>query len=83
MATQTKETPRASKETSGMDILELQNMTIAELSKLAQGFNIQGYSSLRKQELIFSIIQAQTEKSGLIFAKGVLEILEDIKKNYF
>ncbi|MBB31827.1 MAG: transcription termination factor Rho [Gemmatimonadetes bacterium] len=60
-----------------MDILELQNMTIAELSKLAQGFNIQGYSSLRKQELIFSIIQAQTEKSGLIFAKGVLEILED------
>tara|TARA_B100001123_G_scaffold450783_1_gene623741 strand:- start:308 stop:1612 length:1305 start_codon:yes stop_codon:yes gene_type:complete len=77
MATQTKETPRASKETSGMDILELQNMTIAELSKLAQGFNIQGYSSLRKQELIFSIIQAQTEKSGLIFAKGVLEILED------
>ncbi len=77
MATQTKETPRAIKETSGMDILELQNMTIAELSKLAQGFNIQGYSSLRKQELIFSIIQAQTEKSGLIFAKGVLEILED------
>ena len=77
MATQIKETPRASKETSGMDILELQNMTIAELSKLAQGFNIQGYSSLRKQELIFSIIQAQTEKSGLIFAKGVLEILED------
>jgi transcription termination factor Rho len=77
MATQTKEAPRASKETTGMDILELQNMTIAELSKLAQGFNIQGYSSLRKQELIFSIIQAQTEKSGLIFANGVLEILED------
>jgi transcription termination factor Rho len=77
MATQTKEAPRAGKESNGMDILELQNMTIAELSKLAQGFNIQGYSSLRKQELIFSIIQAQTEKSGLIFAKGVLEILED------
>ena len=62
MATQIKETPRASKETSGMDILELQNMTIAELSKLAQGFNIQGYSSLRKQELIFSIIQLQDVK---------------------
>lgn len=64
-------------EESHLDILELQKMTIPELSKLAQKFNIQGYSSLRKQELIFSVIQAQTEKSGLIFAQGVLEILED------
>jgi transcription termination factor Rho len=64
-------------EESHLDILKLQKMTIPELSKLAQKFNIQGYSSLRKQELIFSVIQAQTEKSGLIFAQGVLEILED------
>ena len=45
MTTQTKEAPRASKETTGMNILELQTMTIAELNKLAQGFKIQGYSS--------------------------------------
>ena len=75
MATDTaKET---ASESGGLDIIELQNMTIPELNKLAQSLGIQGYSSLRKQELIFSIIQAQTEKSGLIFAKGVLEILED------
>ena len=71
MATQT------AAETAKTDILELQKMTIPELSKLAQALEIQGYSSLRKQELIFAVIQAQTEKSGLIFAQGVLEILED------
>jgi len=60
-----------------LDILELQEMTIPELSKLAGNLGINGYSSLRKQELIFSILQAQTERSGLIFAQGVLEILED------
>jgi transcription termination factor Rho len=60
-----------------MDITELQAKTITELSKLAQDLKIPGYSSLRKQDLIFSILQAQTEKSGLIFAEGVLEILDD------
>ncbi|OGG52042.1 MAG: transcription termination factor Rho [Candidatus Handelsmanbacteria bacterium RIFCSPLOWO2_12_FULL_64_10] len=60
-----------------MNIAELQKMTMAELTKLAIDLNIPGYSSLRKQEMIFSILQAQTEKSGLIFGQGVLEILED------
>ncbi|MDA0709773.1 MAG: Rho termination factor N-terminal domain-containing protein, partial [bacterium] len=60
-----------------MDIIDLQKLTIPELSKQAQSLNIQGYSGLRKQELIFTILQAQTEKSGLIFAQGVLDILED------
>jgi transcription termination factor Rho len=60
-----------------MDILELQKLTIPELNKQAQSLSIQGYSGLRKQELIFTILQAQTEKSGLIFAQGVLDILED------
>ena len=54
-----------------LDILELQEMTIPELSKLAGNLGINGYSSLRKQALIFSILQAQTERSGLIFAQGV------------
>ncbi|MCZ6636454.1 MAG: transcription termination factor Rho [bacterium] len=60
-----------------MDMQELQKLTIPLLNKQAQGLEIQGYSSLRKQELIFSILQAQTEKGGLIFAEGVLDILED------
>jgi transcription termination factor Rho len=60
-----------------MDIIELQKLTIPALNKQAQSLNIQGYSGLRKQELIFTILQAQTEKSGLIFAQGVLDILED------
>jgi transcription termination factor Rho len=70
-----KEAP--TKASAKMDIIELQNTTIPGLNKLAQSLGVQGYSSLRKQELIFAIIQAQTEKSGLIFAQGVLEILED------
>ncbi|MDP6041195.1 MAG: transcription termination factor Rho [Candidatus Latescibacteria bacterium] len=60
-----------------MNMFELQELTIPELNKHAQALSIQGYSSLRKQELIFSILQAQTEKSGLIFSQGVLDILED------
>jgi len=60
-----------------MNMFELQELTIPELNKHAQALGIQGYSNLRKQELIFSILQAQTEKSGLIFSQGVLEILED------
>ena len=59
-----------------LNIAEMQNMTMSELSELATRLNIR-YSSLRKQELIFSVLQAQTEKSGLIFGEGVLEILED------
>lgn len=78
MATETtREVPKAPPRAGGVDILELQNMTISELARLARSLEIQSYGSLRKQELIFAIIQAQTAKNGLILAKGVLEILED------
>ena len=50
---------------------------IAELGKLARGLDIGGTSALRKQDLIFKILQAQSEKEGHIFAEGVLEILPD------
>ena len=60
-----------------LNINELTNMTMTELSNLAREFNIEGTSRMRKQDLIFSILQAQTEKHGLIFATGVLEILPD------
>ena len=60
-----------------MDIVELKTKTISELLEVAQDVNISGVSSLRKQELIFKILEAQTEKNGYIFAAGVLEILPE------
>jgi len=60
-----------------LNINELTNMTISELSSLAQEFGIEGTGRMKKQDLIFDILQAQTEKHGLIFASGVLEILQD------
>ena len=60
-----------------MDITELKQMKISELGKLAQDLDIGGYSGLKKQELIFKILEEQTKKDGLIFAEGVLEILPD------
>ena len=60
-----------------MDILELKAKTIAELLEIAEKLDIPGVSGLRKQELIFKILEANTEKDGLIFAEGVLEILEE------
>ncbi|MEW5806536.1 MAG: transcription termination factor Rho [Acidobacteriota bacterium] len=60
-----------------MDIRELKEMNIAELSSIARNLNVVGASTLRKSELIFKILQAQTEKNGLIFSEGVLECLSD------
>ncbi len=60
-----------------MTISELKEKSIAELGKLARALDIQGTSALRKQDLIFKILQAQSEKEGHIFAEGVLEILPD------
>ena len=60
-----------------MELTELKGKTMAELLHLSQELNIQGTSGLRKQELIFKILEAQTEKNGLIFAEGVLEILPE------
>ncbi|MBD3218789.1 MAG: transcription termination factor Rho [candidate division Zixibacteria bacterium] len=60
-----------------MDIVDLKNKTIAELLKTAEELDIPGVSGLRKQELIFKILEANTEKDGLIFGEGVLEILDE------
>lgn len=60
-----------------MDIVELKTKTIAELLKHAEELEIPGVSGLRKSELIFKILEAKTEKDGLIFGEGVLEILEE------
>ena len=60
-----------------MDISELKSKKIADLNQIAKDLSISGYSDLRKQELIFKILEAQTEKDGLTFSKGVLEVLPD------
>ncbi len=60
-----------------LNMFELQALSIPELDKHAQTLRIPGSSNLRKQELIFSILQSQTARSGRIFAQGVIEVLED------
>ena len=60
-----------------MEIAELKGKSISELTKLAKELNVNGISGLKKQDLIFKILQAKTEKEGLIFGEGVLEILPD------
>jgi len=60
-----------------MNLAELKAKKVAELTSMSKGFNIEGASGMRKQELIFALLQAQTEKNGLIYGEGVLEILPD------
>jgi len=60
-----------------LDIIKLKNMKIAELSDLAKELDINGFSGMRKHDLIFSILQAKIEKDGLAYGEGVLEVLED------
>ncbi len=60
-----------------MNIVELKEKKINELNKLARTLNVEGASGMRKQDLIFAILQAQTEKNGLIYGEGVLETLPD------
>ncbi|HEX9868959.1 MAG TPA: transcription termination factor Rho [Candidatus Tectomicrobia bacterium] len=60
-----------------MNLAELKEKTVADLNTVAKDLNVAGTSGLRKQELIFKILEAQTEKNGLVFGEGVLEILPD------
>ena len=60
-----------------MNIVELKTKTIDELTKTAKELEVEDTRGLRKQDLIFAILQAQTEKTGLLFGEGVLEILPD------
>ena len=62
---------------SSISLAELKDKNITDLAKIAKELNIPGASGMRKQELIFQILRAQTEKSGLIFSEGVLECLPD------
>ena len=60
-----------------ISISELKEKTIDDLTKVAKELNVEGAAGLRKQDLIFAILQAQIEKTGNVFGAGVLEILPD------
>jgi transcription termination factor Rho len=63
--------------TPTLDLVELKDMNIQNLNQIAKDLGVIGGAGLRKQELIFKILQTQAEKSGLIFSEGVLECLPD------
>ncbi len=60
-----------------MNLAELETKTLEELKELAKELDMTGYSTLKKQDLIFKLLQAQTEQQGNIFSAGILEIMED------
>src|SRR5512138_3603469 len=60
-----------------MELAELKQKTIAELLKIAEDLDIPGVSGLRKSELIYKVMESQSNTNGMIFAEGVLEIMEE------
>jgi transcription termination factor Rho len=60
-----------------MNLVELKKLRISELTTMAREFSIEGASGMPKQELVFSLLQAHSERNGLIYGEGVLEILPD------
>ena len=60
-----------------MNIAELKEKKISELAQMAKQLKVEGAAGMRKQELMFALLQTQIEKNGLIFGEGTLEILPD------
>lgn len=60
-----------------MNLVELKKMKISELTHMARESDVEGATGLPKQELIFALLQAHSDKNGLIYGEGVLEILPD------
>lgn len=60
-----------------VNLADLKEKSIADLTDVAKEYHIEGAVNLRKQDLIFAILQAQSEKNGVIYGEGVLEILQD------
>ncbi len=61
----------------GLNITDLKDKSIQQLTQIAKDLTVAGATGMRKQELIFQILKAQTEQSGFIFSEGVLEVLPD------
>src|SRR5512136_1604103 len=66
-----------SKDNGHLNIRDLKEMNISALTQVAKNLSVPGYAGMRKQELIFQILKAQTEANGLIFSEGVLECLPE------
>jgi len=69
--------PASSQRRDGLRITDLKDMSIQKLTQIAKDLSVGGATGMRKQELIFQILKAQTEQSGFIFSEGVLEVLPD------
>jgi transcription termination factor Rho len=69
--------PPQQQQQRGLNITDLKDMSIQKLTQIAKDLNVGGATGMRKQELIFQILKAQTEQSGFIFSEGVLEVLPD------
>jgi transcription termination factor Rho len=70
-------TPQAAPAQQRLNITDLKDMSIQKLTQIAKDLAVGGATGMRKQELIFQILKAQTELSGFIFSEGVLEVLPD------
>ncbi len=78
MATEAKTSANSKEETPKViDLNEIKLRRISELTQMAKEFGVVGASAMRKQELIFALLQAQSEKGGVIYGSGVLETLPD------
>jgi transcription termination factor Rho len=60
-----------------LNLNDLKDLSIQALTQIAKDLNVPGATGMRKQEVIFQILKAQTEQSGFIFSEGVLEVLPD------
>jgi len=74
---QNSEGGRKSEQENMLNLQELKEISIQNLNKIALTLEIEGAAGMLKQELIFKILKAQTERSGLVFSEGVLETLPD------
>ena len=60
-----------------MDTAELQSLKIKELTKLAQEMNVQNFAGLKKQELIVTLLEAEAKNDGVLYSRGILEVMGD------
>src|SRR5437667_12589770 len=74
---QPQQAPPPRRPGEGLNITDLKDMSIQKLTQIAKDLTVGGATGMRKQELIFQILKAQTEQSGFIFSEGVLEVLPD------
>src|SRR5215468_3624637 len=76
-STEESQSPQESRNSRASDFAQLKDMNATRLAQIAREMGVPGATGMRKQELIFGVLQAQTEKAGLIFSEGVLEALPE------